>query len=226
MKRLIISVWIILGSSLLFCQTLPEVEVAKTEKKHGLTFSYSPPFALLMRKEQALDYDSYTNGPFSKEKRFGTVLGEFGVKGVYYYYQSLGVFSAAYGWDIHPRLTLALNASYQCIRRKWDLYIDADSPHFFTERFHQFQIMQELQFNYYKKKGTSIFMSAAVGVDYLFNTRGKYREVITYVEKTTLAYQLWLFGVHAQLDENWMLRLCAGYGTKGICEIGVGWNFF
>jgi hypothetical protein len=119
-----------------------------------------------------------------------------------------------------------MNFAHQRIWRNWDLYVDVNSPHYFTERFHQFQIMPEIRYNWFvPRDGTSVFSGVGFGLNYLHQNVGEFGDIIPSRKGASLAYQVWIFGLHGKLVENLVLRLCFGFGTRGFLEFGLGYQF-
>ena len=217
MKRIIILALVIFGSHSLSAQSIPQTDTLLGDKKQTISLSYSP---VAMSGKLLQVYL-----PFSFNK-FDVVLGEFGVKGVVYEPQASGLFTIAYGRTIEERVTLRFNLSYQQIWRKWDLYVDAYSPHYYTERFHFFQIMPEVRYDYVKRKNIALFLSGGIGLNYLHNTRGVYGDVIASHRGLGVGFQIWLFGLEVEPIENFLLRMnFLGFGTIGVLEFGLGYRF-
>ncbi|MDR0438029.1 MAG: hypothetical protein LBH22_06990 [Bacteroidales bacterium] len=219
MKQIILIGLIILVSSSLFGQSTEQTDTLPRVKKQIVSLSYSPMFLSGQLKPLLDDINSYG--------KFGVIRGEYGVKAVYYGYENSGLFSLAYGRYIHKKIFLTMNLSYQQIWRKWDLYVDANSPHYFTERFHQIQVMPEVRYNYITTKdgSASLFLAAGVGLNHIHNNVGKFGDIISSRKGESLAYQVWLFGFQGKPIENIILHLHLGFGTRGFLEFGLGYRF-
>ena len=203
----------VLGINLSFGQSTAEINALKSDIKHRISLSYSPIDINMIRFSASF-------------KTFDVTLGEFGVKSVVYEPNLVGVFTVGYGRAIEERITVTLNLSYQQIWRKWDLYVDANSPHYYTERFHFFQVLPEARYDYVKRKSIALFLSTGIGVNYFYNTRGAYSDIITSYNRAVLGYQVWLLGLEVYPIEN--LVLCmkpVGFGTIGFLEFGLGYRF-
>jgi len=208
----IICFLVVLRIHSLFGQSTAQPEALQSDKKNAISLSYSPIDINMIRYSLSFN-------------KFDVVLGEFGVKGVFYEPYTAGIFTVGYSRAIEERITLTLNLSYQQIWRKWDLYVDANSPHHYTERFHFFQILPELRYDYVKRETAAIFLSTGVGVNYFYNTRGAYGDVIAPYKRAILGYQIWLLGFEVTVEN---LILCVkpiGFGTIGFLEFGLGYRF-
>jgi len=220
MKRAIFSILIIFGSCVLFAQTTEQTTSPNT-RKNIVTFSYNP--ALILIAPFLDDLREY--------RRFGVIHGEFGVRAVYYTYENSGIFSLAYGRQIYDRdrqqIVLLINLSYQQIWRKWDLYVDARSPHHFTERFHHFLIMPEVRFNWLTSRDGSATLSSGIGfgVRYLRQNVGRFDDIIpAQGGGITSAFHLSVLELRGNI-ENFTLGFNFGVGARGFLEFSVGYRF-
>jgi hypothetical protein len=220
MKQTVLIGLIIFGSCSLFGQSTEQTTLPPSWKNNIVTFSYSPVLRFMLPMTTFLDSIS---PPYNSE--FGVIRGEFGIRGVYYQYENSGIFSLAYGRHIHERVVLAMNFTYQQVSRKWDLYVDAHSPHHFTERFHHFQLMPEIRYHYVKVRGASLFLGAGIGLNYSHHNVGRFGDVIPSRKDIGWAFQFWPFGFHGEPIENLVIRFCIGIGTRGVFEFGVGYRF-
>ena len=221
MKKIIVFTWIVLGTYVLFGQSNPQGEFPHNNKRQMVSLSYSP-----------ITLTSYTAAMVNAlAEAFGSdynvIYGQYGVKGVSYFPSAVfGLFSANYEYSIVPRLSLRVCLTYEQLKRKWDLYTDANSPHGFTERFHFYQILPELRFNYVKREDFSMFLSAGFGLTYFHNTRGKFTDIIESYSGFDSAFQVWLLGFDVSITENLALQIKAlGFGAIGVLELGVGYRF-
>jgi len=209
----IICFLVVLGIHSLFGQSISEINALQSDKKQTISLSYSPIDINMIR--YSLSYN-----------KFDVVLGEFGVKGVVYKPHTSGIFTVGYSRAIKERITVTLNLSYQQIWRKWDLYVDVNSPHYYTERFHVFQVLPEVRYDYVKRKAVALFLSTGIGVNYFYNTRGAYGDVIASYKRAILGYQIWFLGLEVNPVENLVLCMkSVGFGTIGFFEFGLGYRF-
>ncbi|MDR2906785.1 MAG: hypothetical protein LBU91_02200 [Bacteroidales bacterium] len=218
MKRAIVLTGFILGTCLLFGQDTVQINIPENHKKQFVSLSFSP-FSLSLQTLQIYLPFAYSS--------FNVVQGEFGVKGVVYEPHNSGLFTIVFGRTVKERLDLIVNLSYQQFWREWDLYVDAHSPHYYTERFHYFHVLPEVRYNYYQKKGVSLFLSGGVGIDYFRNAPGRYSDVIDTINSIGFAYQLWLFGIQVepQKAKGLSFRTAVGFGARGAIEFGLGYRF-
>jgi len=226
MKQATILLLIIFGNNFLFCQSdISQIELHR-EKKQTVTLSYSQMIMGNFNDLFANFHLDYTDRSTSNNQRYGVVRGEFGVKAVFYRHDNLGTFSVAYGRHLTKKIMLTASLSYMHFSRKWDLYVDANSPHYFTERFHLFQFMPEVQYNYLTTKdgSTSLFLAAGLGIAQMHNNVGRFGDVITSKKGANLAYQVWLFGLQGKVEDV-IINFRLGHGTRGILELGLGYRF-
>ena len=202
------------GNHSLFGQSTPQTNVIQSDKKQTVSFSYSPVSTYIISLKQSFE-------------KFEVVLGEFGVRGVGYKpYLVSGIFTVGYRHAIKERLTVTLNLSYQQIGRKWDLYVDAYSPYYYTERFHFFQVVPEVRYDYVKREHIALFLSAGIGVNYFYNIKSIYSDIIEPYTKTDLGFQIWALGFEITPVNNLVVNIKpVGIGTIGFFEIGLGYRF-
>ncbi len=214
MKRIVVLILIISFSYASIGQSIAPED---TNKKQMMMLSVSPmPMTLKM-------LDLFTSYGYNN---FAVIPGDFGVKGVAYEPKISGLFTFAYGRYIDTKVLLKLNVSYLQLWRKWDLYVDAHSPHYYTERIHFFQVMPEIRYDYYKRKYIDLFFAVGLGVNYSFDKRGDYKDVIPSQNGIGLAFQIWAFGLEFKPIDNLLVRLNAlGFGAIGPAEIGIGYRF-
>jgi hypothetical protein len=220
MKRIILSILIILGSYALFGQPASDVTMPQNGKNQAVAFSYSPSWRLAFRFFENMDV-------FFGGQGLDIRFGEYGIKGVVYFPRTAGLFNLAYERSITNRLSWRVNLAYMQILQNWDLYVDANSPHFFTERIHSFQLVPEIRFDYARRRGFSIFMSGGLGLHYFRNSVGRFGDVIGANSGFGLGFQIWLLGFEIDMIDNFVFRLnTLGFGTLGaIIEFGVGYRF-
>ena len=218
MKKIMVIGLIILGRFSLMGETISQIDVANNEKKQTVFLSWSP-IGMSKKVIEVLD-------PFAVNN-FDVITGEYGVRAVVYNPQRMtGLFIASYEYSLDERTSFRLNLGYQTFLRKWDLYINEFSPHYFNERFHFFQLMPEVKYNYVHRKRANLFLSGGLGLNYLHNTRGRYSDIIEDHGGFGLGFQVWLLGLEIKPAENVVIRLnTIGYGTLGVMEFGLGYRF-
>ncbi|MCL2682021.1 MAG: hypothetical protein FWE63_00880 [Bacteroidales bacterium] len=222
MKQIVLTGLIILGNNFLFCQSdTPEKELT-SERKQAITISYNPLPMIGLYNNLHL---RHTNEKSPDGIKFGLVLGEFGVKGVFYELKKSGMFSVAYGRQLSKEITLTASLSYLQLSQKWDLYIDENSPHYFTERFHLFLVMPGMQFDYIREKNVALFSAIEVGINYLWHDIGGFEDVLVPQKRTSFAFQIWVSGFDVIFMDRFRARFCLGFGTKGLLEFGLGYRF-
>ncbi|MCL2416542.1 MAG: hypothetical protein FWD02_01220 [Bacteroidales bacterium] len=215
MKQAILSVLITFGSCVLFAQAT-EQTTSLSMRKNIVTFSYNPALILIA---PFLDNSTDNN-------RFSVIHGKYGIRAVYYRYENSGIFSLAYGRHVHEQIVLMINLSYQQVWRKWDLYVDAHSPHHFTERFHHFLIMPEVRANWFTSRDGSTTLSSGIGfgIRYLHQNVGRFGDVIPAQGGVTSAFHLSVFGLQGNI-QNFTLNFNLGIGARGFLELGIGYRF-
>jgi len=222
-KRATILALFILGHNLLFCQSEASQTELMRKNKHIVAISYS----LLPITSTDNLFTPHLNSAYrdSVSPRYGIVFGEFGVEGIFFRYTGSSIFSAVYGQHLTKKLTLMLNFSYQSFSRDWHLYVDANSPHYFTEHFYRVQMMPELQFDYIRTERAIISSSFGMGVNYLWNNTGGFDDIVVSRKGANLVYQIWFVGVNASFTDHFGIRFGLGYGTRGVVELGFAYRF-
>jgi hypothetical protein len=207
-----------LGSFSLTGATISQIDEVNNDKNQTFFLSWSP-IGMSVKTIEALGLFTFDN--------FDVIKGEYGIRGVVYNPERItGLFIASYEYAFDKRTSFRVNLGYQTFSRKWDLYVDAFSPHYFNERFHFLQLMPEVKYNYVNKEKLNLFLSSGVGLSYLYNTRGRYVDTIEDHSGFGLGFQVWLLGFELKPVDNFVVRLCTvGYGTLGVVEFGLGYRF-
>jgi hypothetical protein len=214
MKKYTLIVLVILRGCSLVAQSEPQTN---TDKNQAISFSYSP--------------FTFTRFFVGVEKNmsdgYKVIPGEYGVKAVVYAPEgAIGSFTIAYGRSLTERVSFGLGLTYEQFHRKWDLYVDANSPHYFKERFHVFQVIPQIRIDYVKRKNVALFCSAGLGWGYSFNTRGRFGDIIEPKNKSIGGFQIWLLGFEVNPTDNLLIRFnTIGFGTIGFGEFGLGYRF-
>jgi hypothetical protein len=222
MKQITIVILIIFGNSFLFGQQEPEIAIPQNDRYQIVSLAWTP-----------ITLAGYTTGVsdaivrFFVSNNFEVIEGKYGVRGVAYNpAKSTGGFILAYERTLSKRTSVRICMSYEMLWRKWDLYVNANSPHFFSERFHIFQMLPEIRFDYVSRERIALFTSAGVGLGSFFNTRGKFGDIIENQNGFDLAFQIFLLGLEARLENNMLIRFkTLGLGTVSTLELGVGYRF-
>ncbi len=187
---------------------------------------------LLSRHEFRLGVSDPLGFTYMRELSASPFLGE-PIEGVS---PTKQIFTPVFSLDYHYRATkwfwLGLTAGYNYYQEKGDaLYVGYIFPENSTWQYkeHHFLIMPSLRFSYLNRPHLTLYSGLAVGL-YIKHGR-EYLDDDNLIQPITIdhnrvfsAFQLTAFGLKAG-GNHWFGSFEAGFGIKGIVNLGVGYEF-
>ena len=142
------------------------------------------------------------------------------------------IFTPVFSLDYHYRATkwfwLGLTSGYNYYHEKGNAQFSPENPTW-QYKEHHFLIMPSLRFSYFNRPHLTLYSGLAVGL-YIKHGR-EYLDDDCLIEPITTdhnrvfsAFQLTAFGLKAG-GNHWFGSFEAGFGIKGIVNLGVGYEF-
>ena len=142
------------------------------------------------------------------------------------------IFTPVFSLDYHYRATkwfwLGLTAGYNYYQEKGDVQDFVENPTW-QYKEHHFLIMPSLRFSYLNRPHLTLYSGLAVGL-YIKHGREYFDDdflihpITTDHNRVFSAFQLTAFGLKAGAN-HWFGSFEAGFGIKGIVNLGVGYEF-
>ena len=184
---------------------------------------------LLSRHEFRLGVSDPLGFTYMRELSASPFLGE-PVVGVSYTKQ---IFTPVFSLDYHYRATkwfwLGLTTGYNFYKQKGN-FMNLERPEYTWQlKEHHFLIMPSLRFSYFNRPHLTLYSGLAVGL-YIKHGRGYIDDdnliqpITTDHNRVFSAFQLTAFGLKAGA-KHWFGSFEAGFGIKGIVNLGVGYEF-
>ncbi len=184
---------------------------------------------LLSRHEFRLGGRDPLGFTYMRELSASPFLGE-PVVGVSYTKQ---IFTPVFSLDYHYRATkwfwLGLTTGYNFYKQKGN-FMNLERPEYTWQlKEHHFLIMPSLRFSYFNRPHLTLYSGLAVGL-YIKHGRGYIDDdnliqpITTDHNRVFSAFQLTAFGLKAGA-KHWFGSFEAGFGIKGIVNLGVGYEF-